>query len=55
MRLFNVLPDFPFTTSETICYLPHGLQNNLLRIQETEDLRKLGNITILSELQRMIA
>ena len=57
LRFFYVLPNFPFTTSETmrdnkhgIHELPHELPNNL-----SQDLRKLGNIRKVSKLHRMIA
>ena len=56
LRLFDVLPNFPFTTSETMddCYL----QTWYLRVAErlkTEDLRTLGNISKVPKFHRMIA
>ena len=61
LRLFDVLPNFPFTTSETMAIitykhgiyrLPLELPNNL-RIRK--DLRKLGNSRKVSKLHKMIA
>ena len=59
LRLFDVSPNFPLTTSETMCdyynygiyELPYQLPNDL----RLTILRKLGNIKKLPKLQRMIA
>ena len=60
LRLFDVLPNFPLTTSETMrnfnykhgkYEMPHKLLNDL----RFNDLRKLGNIRKVSKLHRMIA
>ena len=60
LRLFNVLPNFPFTTSETMG--DYYLQTWYIRVAEraaerlkTYELWKLGNIRKVSKLHRMIA
>ena len=60
MRLSNVLPNFPFTTGETMgnyyfwtCYI--RVVSRVAELLKTYDLRKLGNIRKLSKLHRMIA
>ena len=60
VRLFYVLANFSFTTSETIgdfyletCYI--GISSQVAKGLETEDLRKIGKIKKLSKLHRMIA
>ena len=60
LRLFDVLPNFPFTTSETTD--DYYLQTWYIRVAsqvakrlKTLDLRKLGNIRKVSKLDRMIA
>ena len=60
LRLFDVLPNFPFTTSETMCgyYLQTWCIQVPSRVAErfkAQDLRKLGNIRKRSKLQMMIA
>ena len=60
LRLFDVLPNFPITTSETMCdyYLETWYIRVAARIVEllnTQDLRKLGNIRKVSTPHRMIA
>ena len=60
LRIFDVLPNFSFTTSETMCdyYLQTWYIRVASRVAEqlkTWDLRKLGNIRKLSKLHRMIA
>ena len=60
LRLFDVLPNFSFTTSETMCgyYLRTWYIRVVSQVTErlrTWDLRKLGNIRTLSKLHRMIA
>ena len=60
MKLFDVLPNFPFTRSETIrnFYLKTWyirVTSRVAKRLKTYDLRKLGNITKLSKHQRMIA
>ena len=60
LRLFDVLPNFPFTISKTMP--DYYLQTPYTRIVskdaerlETWDFRKLGNIRKMSKLHRMIA
>ena len=60
LRLFDVLPNFSFTTSETMRY--YYLSNMYIRVAsrvtkrlKTQDLRKLGNIMKVSKLYKMIA
>ena len=60
MRLVDVLPNFPFTTRETIggYYLETwyiGAASTVAEPLKTEDLRKLGNIRNVPKLQGMIA
>ena len=60
LRFFDVLPNFPFTTSEIIqdYYLYTAYVQVLLRVAErlkTYDLWKLGNIRKVPKLPRMIA
>ena len=50
-RSFHVLPNFPFTASETMC----GWYLRVAERLKTYDLRKIGNIRKLSKLHRMIA
>ena len=55
-RLFDVLPNFPFTTSETMRH--YYLQTRHIRVAEplkSYDLRNLGNISKVSKIHRMIA
>ena len=59
LKLFDVLPNFPFTTSETMrdYYLQTWYIRVASRIAErltTWDLRKLGNVRKVSKLHRMI-
>ena len=60
LRLFDVLPNFPFITSQTMC--DYYLQTWYIRITsrvterlKAKDLRKLGNTRKVSKLHRMIA
>ena len=60
LRLLDVLPNLPLTTSETMG--DYYLQILYIRVAprvakqlKTYDLRKLGNISKLSNLHRMIA
>ena len=60
LRLLDVLPNFLFTTSETMGH--YYLETQYVRVAsqvaerlKTEDLRKLGNIRKLSKLHGMIA
>ena len=60
LRLFDVLPNFLFTTSETM--RDYYLQTWHIRVAsrvakqlQTEDLRKLGNIREVTKSHRMIA
>ena len=46
LRLFNVLPNLAFTTSETMC--DYDLQTWYIRVN-IKDLRKLGNIRKVSK------
>ena len=60
MRHFNVLPNFPFTTSQTMCdyYLQIWYVRVPSRVTDplnNSDLRKLGNVRKLSKLHIMIA
>ena len=60
MRLVDVLPNFVFTTRETIgdYYLETWYIRDASRVAEpvkTEDLRKLGNIRNVSKFHGMIA
>ena len=60
LRLFGVLPNFPFTTIETMggSYLQKWYIRVASRVSKrlkTEDLSKLGKIRKVSKLQRMIA
>ena len=60
LRLVDVLPNFPFTTRETIgdYYLETWYIRAASRVAkplQTEDLRKLGNITNVPKLHGMIA
>ena len=59
MRLFDILPNFPFAATETM--RDYDLQTCYIRVAsrvperiKTEDLRKLGNIRKVSKLHRMI-
>ena len=59
-RLFDVLPNFRFTTSETMG--DYQLKTQYIRIEsqvaqpyKTYELRKLGNIIKVSKLHRMRA
>ena len=56
LRLFNVLPNFPFTTSEAMggYYLQRWYVRVAKRLK-TEDLMKLGNINKAFKFYRMIA
>ena len=59
-RIFDVLPNFPFTTSEMMrdCYLQTRNIRVASRVAErlkTLNLKKLGNIRKVSKLHRMIA
>ena len=58
MRLFDVLTNFPFTTSETVC--DYYLQTWYIRVAsrsaerlKAEDLMKLGNIRKVSKLDKI--
>ena len=58
-RLFDILPNFPFTTSETMCnyYLYTGYIQFASRVAKrfkTQDLKKLGDIRRVSKLHRII-
>ena len=60
LRLFDVLANFVFTTSETVGH--YYLETQFVRVAsrvaerlKTQDLRKLGNIRKLSKLHGMIA
>ena len=58
LKLFKVLPNFPFTTSETMrdYYLQTwyiGVATQVAVRLKTLDLRKLGNIRKVSKLHRM--
>ena len=60
MRLVDVLPNFPFTTRETIgdyyleaWYIPAA--SRVAEPSKTENLRKLGNIRNVPTLHGMIA
>ena len=60
MKLFDVLPNFPFTRRETISnfYLETWyirVTSQAAKRLKAYDLSKLGNITKLSKDQRMIA
>ena len=60
LRLFDVLPNFPFTTSETMgeYYLYTWyirVTSRVAKRLKTWDLRKLGNISKVSKPHRMIA
>ena len=59
LRLFDVLPNFPFITSETIgdyylwtCYIRDA--SRVAERLKTYDLRKLGNIRKVSKFYRVI-
>ena len=59
-RLFDVLPNFSFTTSQTMrnyylwtCYIRAA--SRVTEWLKTYDLKKLGNIRKVSKLHRMIA
>ena len=56
LRLFDVLPNFPFTTSETMgdCFLQTWYIRVIERLK-TQDRRKLGYIRKVSKPHRMIA
>ena len=58
LRLFDVLPNFPFTTSETM--RDYHLYTWYIRVasrvaERLNDLRKLGNIKKVSKPHRLIA
>ena len=57
LRLFDILPNFPFTTSETMAIITYkyGIYELPNDLNDLPDLRKLGNIRKLSKLHRMIA
>ena len=60
LRLFDVLSNFPFATSETMrddCLETWHIRvtSRVAERLKTEDLRKLENIRKVSKLQRMIA
>ena len=60
LRLFNVLPNFPFTTSETTgdYYLLTRyvrVASRVPKLLKTQDLRKLGNIRKVFKPHRMTA
>ena len=60
LRLFDVLPNFLFTTSETMrdYYLQTWhiqVASRVAKQLQTEDLRKLGNIREVTKSHRMIA
>ena len=59
LRLFDVLPNIPFTTSETMSdyYLYTWyirVASRVAKRLKTSDLSKLGNIRKVSRLHRMI-
>ena len=55
LRLFDVLPDFPFTTNETMCDYYLEIWYIRVALWVAERRKTLGNIRKLPKLQRMIA
>ena len=60
LRLFDILPSFPFTTSETMRHYYLYTWNirvatRVLKRRNTNDLKKLRNNRKLSKFHRMIA
>ena len=60
MRVFDVLQNFTFTTSETmrdfyLCIWNIQVASQIAKWLKTDDLRKLENVRKVSKLHRMIA